>query len=222
MKKIVCALTFTTLIVLPATPVLAEPINNTQVSINAPNAVAPNSDFFITVDISQVENLDACSYNITFNSAVIIISSIERIVAGSINGTTIPISSVNLIDPSVIKIVQNIPEISGVNGSGYLCKIPFHVVAPLGSSSNITLGDYMLSNTLAESIPTVWTSKSVKVEAVAGDANADNKINALDITKVERIVAGLDPEYAGADANLDGEYDACDITKTERIIAGLD
>ena len=56
---------------------------------------------------------------------------------------------------------------------------------------------------------------------VPGDANGDGSVNALDITKVERIIAGLDSQTAGADANQDGNVNALDITKIERIIAGL-
>ena len=55
-----------------------------------------------------------------------------------------------------------------------------------------------------------------------GDATGDGVINALDITKVERIIAGLDTETSGADANQDGNVNALDITKVERLIAGLD
>jgi hypothetical protein len=55
-----------------------------------------------------------------------------------------------------------------------------------------------------------------------GDANGDGDIDALDITKVERIVAHLDLETPGADANGDGEVNALDITKVERMIAGLE
>ncbi len=55
-----------------------------------------------------------------------------------------------------------------------------------------------------------------------GDANGDGKVNALDITKVERIIAKLDPLTCGADANRDGKINALDITKVERIIAKLD
>jgi len=54
---------------------------------------------------------------------------------------------------------------------------------------------------------------------VAGDANGDGVVNALDITKVERIIAGLDEETVGADANEDGVVNALDITKVEIIIA---
>jgi hypothetical protein len=54
-----------------------------------------------------------------------------------------------------------------------------------------------------------------------GDANGDGVVNALDITKVERIIAGLDAQTPGADANQDGNINALDITKTELIVAGL-
>lgn len=57
---------------------------------------------------------------------------------------------------------------------------------------------------------------------LAGDANGDNNINALDITRVERVIAGIDQTTAGADANGDGDINALDITKVERFIAGLD
>ena len=55
-----------------------------------------------------------------------------------------------------------------------------------------------------------------------GDANGDGVVDALDITKVERIIVGLDAATPGADANGDGNVNALDITKVERIIAGLD
>jgi len=55
-----------------------------------------------------------------------------------------------------------------------------------------------------------------------GDANGDGQLDALDITKVEREIAQLDPLTPGADANEDGSVDAMDITKVERLIAGLD
>jgi hypothetical protein len=66
-----------------------------------------------------------------------------------------------------------------------------------------------------------WSFTTVPT-VTPGDANGDGAVNALDITKVERIIAGLDAETPGADANQDGNINALDITKTERIIAGLD
>jgi len=54
-----------------------------------------------------------------------------------------------------------------------------------------------------------------------GDANGDGIVNSLDITKVERIIVGLDTATPGADANQDGVVNNLDITKVERIIVGL-
>ena len=55
-----------------------------------------------------------------------------------------------------------------------------------------------------------------------GDANNDNRVNALDITGTERIILLIDDETPGADANLDGIVDALDITAIEKIIVGLE
>jgi hypothetical protein len=46
-------------------------------------------------------------------------------------------------------------------------------------------------------------------------------VNALDITKVERVIVGLDADTPGSDANGDGSINALDITRIELIIAGL-
>ena len=62
----------------------------------------------------------------------------------------------------------------------------------------------------------------IPTTVLLGDANGDGKINAADITKVERIIVDLDPETPGADACEDGVIDASDITTVEMIIAGLD
>ncbi len=67
----------------------------------------------------------------------------------------------------------------------------------------------------------VWLIK-VQTFVIPGDANGDGVVNSLDITKVERIIVGLDTETPGADANQDGVVNSLDITKVERIIVGLD
>jgi len=75
------------------------------------------------------------------------------------------------------------------------------------------------SNTTAEAD---YASDGFTIQSVTpGDATGDGVIDALDITKVERIIAGLDTETSGADANQDGNVNALDITKVERLIAGL-
>jgi len=55
---------------------------------------------------------------------------------------------------------------------------------------------------------------------IPGDANEDGVVNSLDITKVKRIIMGLDEPTPGADANGDGNINAIDITQIELIIMG--
>ncbi|MGB6872798.1 MAG: dockerin type I repeat-containing protein [Dehalococcoidia bacterium] len=57
---------------------------------------------------------------------------------------------------------------------------------------------------------------------IPGDANGDGVVDTGDITKVKRIIMGLDPPTPCADANQDGFIDTGDITKIKRIIMGLD
>jgi hypothetical protein len=76
-----------------------------------------------------------------------------------------------------------------------------------------------VSNPLASDYS--WSFTTTGSAVTPGDANGDGSVNALDITKVERIIAGLDAQTPGADANQDGNVNALDITKVERIIAGL-
>ena len=56
----------------------------------------------------------------------------------------------------------------------------------------------------------------------SGDANLDGTINMADVTKVERIILGLDDLTPCADANQDWEIDMADVTKIERIILSVD
>ncbi len=63
------------------------PSQQTTVTINAPSAIIPNSDFTVTVEISRVNNFNAANYTITFNESVV---RLDNITAGLIGSTTIP------------------------------------------------------------------------------------------------------------------------------------
>lgn len=51
-----------------------------------------------------------------------------------------------------------------------------------------------------------------------GDANEDTRINMQDVTKVERMILGYDPETTSADANQDDDINMQDVTFIELII----
>ena len=190
------------------------------VSIDAPDVVAPDSDFQANVNISEVVDLDYCYYEVSFDTSVL---RLDDVISGLIGSTTMEVTIYNEISSGTWRIVQNLPGLAGVSGSGYLAVLHFHVIGSQGDSSNIDVHNGVLLDTSAEEIPSTWVGDSVDVTSVLpGDANGDGNVNALDITKVKRIVAGLDAETPGADANQDGNINALDITKVKRIIVGLD
>jgi len=190
------------------------------VSVDAPDTAAPDSDFTASLDISQVTELDSCNYDVSFDAAVL---RLDDVASGLIGSTVIPVDMYNELSPGVYRVVQNVPGLTGATGSGYLAVLHFHVIGSEGDSSAISLSNGVLSDNQAGEITATWAGDSVEITSVTpGDGNGDGAVNALDITKVERIIAGMDAETPGADANSDGSVNALDITKIELIIAGLD
>jgi PKD repeat protein len=85
-----------------------------------------------------------------------------------------------------------------------------------------TSGSYTVTLKVTDAAGNTNTKSKTGYIAVykLGDANQDGNINSLDVTKVKRIIVGLDSPTPGADANGDGNVNALDITRIELIIAG--
>jgi len=195
----------------PAAPV--------AVSIDAPDEAAPDSDFTANINISQVTDFDSCNYDVTFDASVL---RLDDVASGLIGSTTVPIDMYNELSSGTYRVIQNVPGVAGISGSGYLAVLYFHVIGSEGDSSAISLSNGVLSDNQAGEITATWAGDSVDITSVLpGDGNGDGSVNALDITKVERVIVGMDTQTPGADANGDGNINAMDITKIELIIAGL-
>ncbi len=108
-------------------PVAAAP--DVTVSIDAPAQAAANSDFTANVTISEVTNFDACQYDVSFDASVL---RLDNVTSGLIGSTTVPVDIYNQISAGTYRVVQNVPGLSGVSGSGYLAVLHFHVVGSGG------------------------------------------------------------------------------------------
>ena len=172
----------------------------------------------VTVDIEDVENLDALAFTVTFASANI---QFDSATAGTIAATTIPVSAIFTATGSV-RISQNVAGTSGVTGSGTLVTLKFTWIGNSGTSSALTLGTVSLSDKNSVAITANTTNTTISSPSLPGDGNGDGTLNVADQTAVERIVAGLDSVTPGSNANETGGAtpNAQDITCTERLVAG--
>ncbi len=152
---------------LQARTTLADSPDDVQVGINAPEYVAPGDNFTARVDITTVADFDAANYNVSFDATVL---RLDDVTPGLIGSTTISIDIYNEITSGTYIIVQNVPGLSGVTGSGHLAVLHFQVIGSLDDSSDISLSNGTLANMMAEEIPATWTADSVSViSAEAGE-----------------------------------------------------
>ena len=182
----------------------------------------------VAVNISNVENLDAVKYTIVPSGYLTLVS----VAAGSIGSDAIPVSQKN---DNVI--VQNVPDRDGVTGSGRLATATFTFWANSGQSPTSTVGVIAaeLSNKDSEgiSVNTAGLEDEFSSRKLAGDATGDSTLSALDVTEMERIVAGLyddvteDTQTVVSPSFRPSIYDpvegdshtVLDITKTEERVA---
>ena len=197
------------------------------VSIDASNEVTAGGAFTTRVNISEVTNLDSYQIDISYDPAVIEVigaeGSTEGVTSGLIDSTPVPIAMwafSPLGTQGTITVLGNIPGVAGITGLGYLVEIHFRVLGESGSTSDITLSNGLLFDNLGSEIAATWLGDSVHVTVQPGDANGDGVIDMGDVTKVERIILGIDPPTPGADANQDGDTNMGDVTKIELMILG--
>lgn len=140
--------------------VLAEGVT---VSIDAPTQVGEGVDFVVRVNIAEVVNFDSCNYDVSYDPAVVQVTDVTN---GLVNGTVVPVDMWAFIPASTqgtIRVIENIPGLSGVSGSGYLAEIHFHVVGSAGSVSAIALSNGVLSDNGANEILATWLNDSGQV-----------------------------------------------------------
>jgi len=135
------------------------------VSIDAPAEVVVGSTFSARVNITNVTNLNAWNYDVVFNKDVL---EVAAVLGGEVGGMPIqPGENQWVVNDGTLRVVNDIPGISTVSGSGYLAVIQFRVIGEVGNTSYIDLQGGMLSNDLASSIPATWGVPRASVAVVA-------------------------------------------------------
>ncbi|MFC2004947.1 cohesin domain-containing protein [Chloroflexota bacterium] len=182
-------------------PAFADASNGVQVSIDAVDEVAPETDFIVNVDITQVTDFDACNYDVSFDPAVL---RLDSVTSGNISGTIIPIEVWNEIGPGRYTIIQNVPGLSGISGSGYLAVLHFHVIGSHEQGSEISLSNGMLSSNLAAGILATWSGGLVQVVSVesGGQGVPSAPTSPTETTNTEPEAAAAEPETTATESEI--------------------
>jgi hypothetical protein len=190
-------------------------------SLNAtPVSVVRGQEVLVAVDVGEVDGLKTATYDVSFDTPVL---RLDSVTAGTIGGTPIPVISSVITSSGGISnatITQDVT--AGATGTGILANLRFTFIGNSGESSGISLSNVDLRNLGSVLIPVTLSNTGVSSPLVVGDASGDGKLNVLDVTVVELIVAQIRPPTPGADANgCGGEINAVDITGVERLVLGL-
>ncbi len=170
--RIIVVMALMVLLAVPASPVVAAP----SVSVGLPAAQVPvGGSFDVTIDVADLVDFDAAQYDVTYDPAVIQVTDVSN---GLVGTDEIPVGLWGLIPTGTqgtVRVINNVPDYPGVDGSGYLAVIHFSVVGSAGTDSDITFSNGLLGDVNAEEITGVsWTNGSVDVVApVAADFTAD-------------------------------------------------
>ncbi len=167
---VVCLLALTAFIAVPA-------VADSEVSIGLDSASVPaGSDFVVSIDIADVTDFDAAQYDISYDPLVLEITSVTP---GLIGSTAVPVNWAYIPagEQGRIRIVNNIPDVTGVSGSGYLSEIHFRAVGTAGTHSDITISDGLLGDINAAAITTTWPPDPAAtvniIASVVADFTAD-------------------------------------------------
>jgi hypothetical protein len=142
-------------------PALAD--GNTSVEINAPAEAESGSSFTATIDISEVTDLNAVQYDISFDPLVLRLDGIDN---GQI-GSKIIVAMPNELEAGHWIVVQYpVVMTDTVSGSGHLAVLHFHIIGNSGDSINLMITSGILSGIDGE-IPATWNQGMVKVFSAA-------------------------------------------------------
>ena len=149
----------------------------TSAIVNAPEVVSGTFD--ATIEIYNAADLDSGQFDLWFDSSVVNVTGVS---SGSIDGTTIPVDDWAVMHGTdnwdcdkLVRVVFDMPEVTGVNGSGTLATIHFEVLGMPEDTSILDISDGALVDTGSDEISALWFDDRITV-GVPATVNAPESI----------------------------------------------
>ena len=199
----------------------------TQVRVNAPEVVSGTFD--ATIEIYNIADLDSGQFDLWFDSSVVNVTGVS---SGSIDGTTIPISSNwtvmhgtdNWDCDKLVRVVFDMPGVTGVSGSGTLATIHFEVSGMSEDTSILDISDGMLVDIGSDEVSALWFDDVITV-GVPVTVNAPESVSGtfdvtIDVADVTNLDSGqFDLSFNASVVNVIG-VDSGSIGTTEVRLDG--
>lgn len=185
----------------------------TTINLTMPSKAVVGEQFVAKVAVDTITNFDAANYDIDFDSTVLSIVAVNN---GIIGSTTIPVDMWRDFGNGKLRIINNIPGITGVSGTGTLSEVVFEVIS-FKTNTTLNFSNGILGDNQAHQIQATWMGNALTV-VVLGDVNGDGLVDSSDIIAIERIIVEFDPITASADVNADAVINCLDITTIKMIM----
>lgn len=223
MKHLTAILLTVMLLVILVAPVATLAATEASVILTGPSVIRTGQTVEVTLHADNLMWVDAYSAEIQLSNPGAF--SVTGITPG-VSYTGNPIPTTWNVSNGVLYILGNMAGVENdyMTGSADLVTITLTAsggygdICELTFSNNCAISEY--SPELGEQ-PATWTGITLAINSCRGDANEDGALNAIDITKLERQIVGLDALSSNSDVNQDGKVNAIDITWLEMGIGGL-
>ncbi|MDI6792084.1 MAG: PKD domain-containing protein [bacterium] len=125
------------------------PALGTVVKVVAPADVQAGGTFEVSVEITEIEDLNTVEFNLVFDSLVFKVQEPPR--PGGLTASATPRG--NLLSPGNYRVTINVPGLAGVDGAGSLAKIDLKSIGNSSAAGKLELSGFMLTNTSVRIIP---------------------------------------------------------------------
>jgi hypothetical protein len=134
--------------------------------------------FDATIEICNVADLDSGQFDISFDASVVNVIGVDP---GIIDATTVPLEGWEFRDSGTVRVLFNLPGITGVSGSGTLATIHFEVLGMTRDARILDISNGLLVDTASDEVSALWFDDLITVkpsvtvnapEAVSGTFDA--------------------------------------------------